>query len=140
LAAPVRCRALKSPGLYWVGAAPGKVQIRRDHFPANLLLKTGRTTFVVPRLNLTIPRSRAPEKPGGFTQETTPMPALVVHASKDSKSQRTLYINPALAVAKARGLSRRGWHVHVVDADGRMFYQEQFDELLQAGLKPAARP
>jgi hypothetical protein len=92
------------------------------------------------RLNLTIPRSRAPERPGGFTQETTPMPALVVHASKDSKSQRTLYINPALAVAKARGLSRRGWHVHVVDADGRMFYQEQFDELLQAGLKPAARP
>jgi hypothetical protein len=73
-------------------------------------------------------------------QETTPMPALVVHASKDRKSQRTLYINPAVAVAKARGLSSRGWHVHVVDADGRMFYQEQFDELLRAGLKPVAKP
>lgn len=68
------------------------------------------------------------------------MPALVVHASKDRKSQRTLYINPAVAVAKARGLSSRGWHVHVVDADGRMFYQEQFDELLRAGLKPVAKP
>jgi hypothetical protein len=43
-------------------------------------------------------------------------------------------------VAKARGLSSRGWHVHVVDADGRMFYQEQFDELLRAGLKPVAKP
>jgi hypothetical protein len=68
------------------------------------------------------------------------MPALVVHASKDRKSQRTLYINPAIAVAKARRLTSRGWHVHVVDADGRMFYQEQFDELLRAGLKPVTKP
>jgi hypothetical protein len=73
-------------------------------------------------------------------RETTPMPALVVHASKDRRSQRTLYINAAIAVAKARGLSRKGWHVHVVDADGRMFYQEQFDELLRTGLTPAAEP
>jgi hypothetical protein len=68
------------------------------------------------------------------------MPALVVHASKDRRSQRTLYINAAIAVAKARGRSRTGWHVHVVDADGRMFYQEQFDELLRTGLTPAAEP
>ena len=67
------------------------------------------------------------------------MPALVVHASKDRKSQRTLYIDPAVAVAKARRLSRKGWHVHVVDAEGRMFYQEQFEELLRAGLRPAAK-
>ena len=65
------------------------------------------------------------------------MPALVVHASKDRKSQRTLYISPAIAVAKARGLSKRGWNVHVVDAEGRMFYQEQFEELLRAGIGPA---
>jgi hypothetical protein len=91
---------------------------------------------MVPRLKLTIPRGRAPEQPG-FTQETTAMPALVVHASKDRKSQRTLYISPAIAVAKARGLSKRGWNVHVVDAEGRMFYQEQFEELLRAGIGPA---
>ena len=34
------------------------------------------------------------------------MAALVVHASKDRKSKRTLYINPVIAVAKARGLSK----------------------------------
>jgi hypothetical protein len=36
------------------------------------------------------------------------MAALVVHASKDRKSKRTLYINPVIAVAKARGLSKAG--------------------------------
>jgi hypothetical protein len=34
------------------------------------------------------------------------MAALVVHASKHRKSTRTLYISPAIAVAKARIMSK----------------------------------
>jgi hypothetical protein len=39
-----------------------------------------------------------------------------------------------IAVARARGLSEAGWHVHVVDADGRIFYPEEFDHLLAKTL------
>jgi hypothetical protein len=67
------------------------------------------------------------------------MAALVVHASKDRKSKRTLYINPVIAVAKARGLFNAGWQVHVVDADGRMFHPERFDQLLRFDPKPATK-
>ena len=59
-----------------------------------------------------------------------PMAALVVHASKDGESTRTLYISLVIAVAKARGLLNAGWRVHVVDADGRLFHPEKFDQLL----------
>jgi hypothetical protein len=63
------------------------------------------------------------------------MAALVVPASKDRKSTRTLYLRPAIAVAKARILFKAGWQVHIVDADGRMFHPEQFDELLRFDSK-----
>jgi hypothetical protein len=66
------------------------------------------------------------------------MAALVVHASKDRKSKRTLYINPVIAVAKARGLFNAGWQVHVVDADGRI-HPEKFDQLLRFDPKPATK-
>ena len=49
------------------------------------------------------------------------MAALVVHASKDRKSTRTLYLMPAIAVAKARISFKAGWQVHIVDAEGRIF-------------------
>jgi hypothetical protein len=68
------------------------------------------------------------------------MAALVVHASKHRTSKRTLYISPAIAVAKARGLFRAGWQVHVVDADGRMFHPEQFDQLLKFDPKRTGSP
>ena len=68
------------------------------------------------------------------------MAALVVHASKDRKSTRTLYLRPAIAVAKARILFKAGWRVHVVDADGRMFHPEQFDELLRFDPKRTGSP
>ena len=68
------------------------------------------------------------------------MAALVVHASKNRTSKRTLYISPAIAVAKARGLFRAGWQVHVVDADGRMFHPEQFDQLLKFDPKRTVSP
>jgi hypothetical protein len=69
-----------------------------------------------------------------------PMAALVVHASKHRKSTRILYIGPAIAVAKARGLFEAGWQVHVIDADGRMFHPEQFDELLRFDPKRTGSP
>jgi hypothetical protein len=43
-------------------------------------------------------------------------------------------------VAKARIMSKAGWQVHVVDADGRMFHPEQFDELLRFDPKRTGSP
>jgi hypothetical protein len=68
--------------------------------------------------------------------EGNPMAALVVHASKDGESTRTLFASPVLAVAKARGLFKTGWQVHVVDAEGRVFHPEKFDHLLRFPAKP----
>jgi hypothetical protein len=68
------------------------------------------------------------------------MAALVVHASKERKSTRTLYLRPAIAVAKARMLFKAGWQVHIVDADGRIFHAEQFDELLRLDPQRTGSP
>ena len=65
------------------------------------------------------------------------MAALVVHASKDRTSTRTLYLSPAIAVAKARIMFKAGWQVYIVDADGRIFHPEQFDEILKFDPKRA---
>ena len=62
-----------------------------------------------------------------------------MHAAKDGESTRTLFTSPVLAVAKARGLSKAGWQVHVVDADGRIFHLEKVDELLKFDRKPAIK-
>jgi hypothetical protein len=67
------------------------------------------------------------------------MAALVVHATKDGESTRTLFSSPVLAVAKARGLSKASWQVHVVDAEGRIFHPEKFDDLLRFPAKPATK-
>jgi hypothetical protein len=67
------------------------------------------------------------------------MAVLVVHASKDGESTRTLFGSPVLTVAKARGLSKAGWRVHVVDAEGRIFHPETFDHLLRFPAKPATK-
>jgi hypothetical protein len=68
------------------------------------------------------------------------MPALVVHASKDGEeSKRTLYTGPVIAVAKARGLVKAGWQVHIVDADGGVFHPDKFDQLLKFAPKPAIK-
>jgi hypothetical protein len=56
---------------------------------------------------------------------------------KTARARRTLYINPVVAVARARGLSAAGWHVHVVDANGCIFYPEKFDHLLKFDPEPA---
>jgi hypothetical protein len=67
------------------------------------------------------------------------MAALVVHASKDGESTRTLFVSPVVAVAKARGLFKTGWQVHVVDADGRVFHPEKLDHLLRFPPKSATK-
>ena len=67
------------------------------------------------------------------------MAALVVHASKDRTSTRTLYLSPAIAVAKARIMLKAGWQVYIVDADGRIFHPEQFDEILDSIQSEQAR-
>jgi hypothetical protein len=42
-----------------------------------------------------------------------------------------LYTSPVIAVAKARSLFKTGWEdVHIVDADGGLFYPDKFDQLL----------
>jgi hypothetical protein len=69
----------------------------------------------------------------------SPMAALVVHASKDGESTRTLFASPVLAVAKARGLFTTGWEVHVVDADGCLFHPEKFDHILKFPPNPATK-
>jgi hypothetical protein len=64
------------------------------------------------------------------------MPALVVHASKaGEESKRTLYTSPVIAHAKAQGLFKAGWQVHIVDADGRVFHPEKFNEVLRFAPK-----
>lgn len=67
-----------------------------------------------------------------------PLAALVVHASKDGESTRTLFTSPVLTVAKARGLFKAGWQVHVVDANGRVFHPDKFDHLLM--FDPLKKP
>ena len=67
------------------------------------------------------------------------MAALVIHASKDGESMRTLFTGPVLTVAKARSLVKAGWQVHVTDADGGVFHPEKFDELLKFDGKPAIK-
>ena len=40
-------------------------------------------------------------------------------------------------------MSKAGWQVHIVDADGRIFHPEQFDEILKIRSKAsrfATRP
>lgn len=67
------------------------------------------------------------------------MPALVVHATKDTESTRVLFASPVIACAKARGLVKAGWRVHITDADGGVFHPEKFGELLKFDRKPYVR-
>ena len=80
-----------------------------------------------------------PDSDGGFLFRRKPMAAVVVHASKDGESKRMLYISPVIAVAKARGLFKTGWQVHIIDADRRVFHSEKFDQLLKFDPKPASK-
>ena len=68
------------------------------------------------------------------------MAALVVHASKDGEGRRTLYTSTVTAVARARSLFKTGWEdVHIVDANGGLFYPDKFDQLLSFDRKPETK-
>jgi hypothetical protein len=68
------------------------------------------------------------------------MAAFVVHASKDGESRRMLYTKPVIAVAKARSPFKADWEdVHIVDADGGLFYPDKFDQLLSFDRKSAIK-
>lgn len=59
------------------------------------------------------------------------MAALIIHASKEAESTRALFTSPVIAVAKARGLVKAGWLVHITDGAGRVIHPETFDQLLK---------
>lgn len=63
----------------------------------------------------------------------------IIFASKDGATSETHRISPTVAVAKARGLFKAGWQVHIVDADGRQYPPEKFDQLLSFDRKPVIK-
>jgi hypothetical protein len=70
-----------------------------------------------------------------FSLAVSHMAAVVFHSSKDGDHMRTLFTNPVIAVAKARGRAKAGWQVHLTNVDGRVFHPERFDELLKFDCK-----
>ena len=67
------------------------------------------------------------------------MSAFVVHATKDGESTRFLFASPVLTHAKARGLLKAGWDVHVTDAEGRVIHPRRFDDILKFRSAPTAK-
>jgi hypothetical protein len=57
--------------------------------------------------------------------------AFTVHASKDGETNEVHQNSPTLTVAKARGLFKSGWQVHVADSAGRHYAPSEFDEILK---------
>jgi hypothetical protein len=53
-----------------------------------------------------------------------------IRASKDGETIETVRIGPTATVAKARGLFKTGWMVHVIDDDGSFYAPSEFDQLL----------
>ena len=70
-----------------------------------------------------------------MVQENRPSPpkALVstVHASKNGETNEVQQDSPTLTVAKARGLFKTGWKVHIADSAGRRYAPSEFDEILK---------
>jgi hypothetical protein len=54
-----------------------------------------------------------------------------IRASKDGQTVTTVRTGPIATVAKARGLSKAGWVVEIVDSEGGTYYAlPEFDRLL----------
>jgi hypothetical protein len=53
-----------------------------------------------------------------------------IRASRDGESTEAAGAGPALTVAKARMLSKAGWAVEIIDADGVSYAPPEFDQLL----------
>jgi hypothetical protein len=57
--------------------------------------------------------------------------AFTVHASKNGEINELQQNSPTLTVAKARGLFKTGWQVHIADSAGRQYAPSEFDEILK---------
>ena len=57
--------------------------------------------------------------------------AFTVHASKNGETNEVHQNSPTLTVAKARGLFKTGWKVHIADSAGRRYAPSEFDEILK---------
>ncbi len=57
--------------------------------------------------------------------------AFTVHATRNGETNEVQQDSPTLTVAKARGLFKTGWKVHIADAAGRRYAPSEFDEILR---------
>jgi hypothetical protein len=57
--------------------------------------------------------------------------AFTVHASRNGEINEVQQDSPTLTVAKARGLFKTGWKVHIADSAGRRYAPSEFDEILK---------
>ncbi len=66
------------------------------------------------------------------------METLVVHATRPENRQLA-YQSPVLAVANARMLLKKGWVVHIVDAQRQRLEPDQFYKALEFARTPRLR-
>jgi hypothetical protein len=50
-------------------------------------------------------------------------------ARRQNETVRSSRTSPLVAVSKARVWASEGWHVTIIDGDGKIFEQSRFDEL-----------
>lgn len=50
-------------------------------------------------------------------------------ARRENETVRSKRSSPLIAVSKARVWASEGWHVTIIDGDGKIFEQSRFDEL-----------
>jgi hypothetical protein len=60
------------------------------------------------------------EAPGGGARRIPTIP----------RPEHLFWVSQTLTVAKARGLFKSGWMVHVTDSSGRQYAHSEFDEIL----------
>jgi hypothetical protein len=63
-----------------------------------------------------------------------------IRALKDGDIFETVHIGPTATVAKARGLFKTGWMVHIIDSDGSSYAPSEFDQLLAFDRHAAKEP
>jgi hypothetical protein len=80
-----------------------------------------KATFDTAMAVLREPARSQPGKEVGFT----------VHASRNGEISETRRSSPTVTVARARGLSKSGWQVHIADSTGRQYAPSEFDEILR---------
>lgn len=67
------------------------------------------------------------------------MELFAVHARKDDHWIEARDLGPTLAVAKANGLQKTGWDVHITDSYGRRYGASRFHEILSFDRKPPVK-